>query len=227
VITNVPDLLTIPTAELTIGLLIGLTRNLLVGDRFVRSGAFNGWRPMLYGTGLTGRTLGLIGMGAVGQAIAARLQGYELNLLYADPRPLAPELETQWRLTHVSLDTLLRQSDFVVPMVPYRPDTLHLIDAQALATMQDGATLINACRGSVVDEEAVADALASGKLAGYRPTCSRWRSGRAPTARVPSRAAAGRHVAHGCSPRTSARRWIPCASPSRWRPPPTFCKRCA
>lgn len=166
-ITNVPDLLTIPTAELTIGLLIGLTRNLFAGDRFVRSSAFNGWRPMLYGTGLTGRTLGLIGMGAVGQAIAARLQGYELNLLYADPRPLAPELETQWRLAHVSLDALLRQSDFVVPMVPYRPDTLHLIDAQALATMQDGAYLINACRGSVVDEEAVADALASGKLAGY------------------------------------------------------------
>ena len=166
-ITNVPGLLTIPTAELTIGLLIGLTRNLLAGDQFVRSGEFNGWRPALYGAGLTGRTLGIIGMGAVGQAIAARLQGYELNLLYADPRPLAPELETQWRLTRVSLDALLRQSDFVVPMVPYRPDTLHLIDAQALATMKDGATLINACRGSVVDEAAVADALASGKLAGY------------------------------------------------------------
>jgi len=166
-ITNVPDLLTIPTAELTIGLLVGLTRNLLAGDRFVRSGEFNGWRPVLYGSGLTGRTLGLIGMGAVGQAIAARLQGYELNLLYDDPRPLAPELETRWQLTRVSRDALLRQSDFVVPMVPYRPDTLHLIDAQALATMQDGAYLINACRGSVVDEEAVADALASGKLAGY------------------------------------------------------------
>jgi phosphonate dehydrogenase len=166
-ITNVPDLLTVPTAELTIGLLIGLTRNVLAGDRFVRSGEFNGWRPALYGSGLTGRTLGIIGMGAVGQAIAVRLQGYEMNLLYADPRPLTPELEAQWRLTRVNLDALLRQSDFVVPMVPYRPDTLHLIDAQALASMKDGATLINACRGSVVDEAAVADALASGKLAGY------------------------------------------------------------
>ena len=166
-ITNVPDLLTIPTAELTIGLLIGLTRQVLAGDRFVRSGEFKGWRPALYGSGLTGRTLGIIGMGAVGQAIAARLQGYEMNLLYADPRPLAPELEAQWRLTRMSFDALLRQSDFVVPMVPYRPDTLHLIDAQALASMKDGATLINACRGSVVDEAAVADALASGKLAGY------------------------------------------------------------
>lgn len=74
-ITNVPDLLTIPTAELTIGLLIGLTRNVLAGDRFVRSGQFNGWRPALYGSGLTGKTLGIIGMGAVGQAIAQRLIG--------------------------------------------------------------------------------------------------------------------------------------------------------
>jgi phosphonate dehydrogenase len=166
-ITNVPDLLTIPTAELTIGLLVGLTRNLLTGDQFVRSGAFNGWRPTLYGTGLTGRTLGLIGMGAVGQAIAQRLQGYELKLLYTDPRPLPPDQEAGWHLTRTSLDELLRQSDFVVPMVPYRPDTQHLIDARALAAMKDGAFLINACRGSVVDENAVADALVSGKLAGY------------------------------------------------------------
>jgi phosphonate dehydrogenase len=79
-LTNVPDLLTIPTAELTIGLLIGLTRKILQGDRLVRSGSFDGWRPVLYGAGLTGRTLGIIGMGAVGQAIAARLQGYELKL---------------------------------------------------------------------------------------------------------------------------------------------------
>lgn len=166
-ITNVPDLLTIPTAELTIGLLIGLTRNMLAGDRFVRSGGFDGWRPELYGTGLTGRTLGIIGMGAVGQAIAARLQGYDLDLVYTDPRPLTPELETKWRVRRVDLDELLRASDFVVPMVPYRPETLHLIDARALAAMKDGAYLINACRGSVVDEEAVTEALATGKLAGY------------------------------------------------------------
>lgn len=166
-ITNVPDLLTIPTAELTIGLLIGLTRNVLAGDRFVRSGQFNGWRPTLYGAGLTGKTLGIIGMGAVGQAMATRLQGYEMNLLYADPRPLDPALEARWRLTRVDFGALLRESDFVVPMVPYRPETQHLINANALAAMKEGAFLINACRGSVVDEEAVSDAIESGKLAGY------------------------------------------------------------
>jgi len=166
-ITNVPDLLTIPTAELTIGLLIGLTRRILQGDQLVRSGSFDGWRPVLYGAGLTGRTLGIIGMGAVGQAIAARLQGYELKLLYADPRPLPIDVEARLNLRHVALDQLLAESDYIVPMLPYREDTLHLIDADAIATMKPGAFLVNACRGSVVDEEAVADALAAGQLAGY------------------------------------------------------------
>lgn len=166
-ITNVPDLLTIPTAELTIGLLIALTRNVLQGDRFVRSGRFDGWRPMLYGAGLTGRTLGIIGMGAVGRAIAARLQGYEMELLYSDPRPLSPELEARWGLRRVGLGQLLSESDYVVPMVPYTPDTMHMINAASLSIMKQGAYLVNTCRGSVVDENAVADALASGKLAGY------------------------------------------------------------
>ena len=166
-ITNVPDLLTIPTAELTIGLLIGLTRNVLAGDRFVRSGQFNGWRPTLYGAGLTGKTLGLIGMGAVGRAIAQRLVGYEMRVLYSDPVALPKEKETQWSLERVDLAVLLATSDFVVPMVPYRDETRHMIDAGVLAQMKMGAFLINACRGSVVDEQAVVAALASGQLAGY------------------------------------------------------------
>ena len=166
-ITNVPDLLTIPTAELTIGLLIGLTRNVLPGDRFVRSGRFNGWRPVLYGSGLTGKTLGIIGMGAVGQAIAQRLVGYEMRVLYTDPVALPKEKEAQWGLDRVELPALLAASDFVVPMVPYRDETLHMIDGGALARMKTGAYLINTCRGSVVDEQAVVEALASGRLAGY------------------------------------------------------------
>lgn len=166
-ITNVPDLLTIPTAELTIGLLIGLTRKILAGDRLVRGEAFDGWRPVLYGNGLTGKTLGIIGMGAVGRAIAARLQGYDLELLYADPRPLDSTVEGRLGLRRVDLPQLLACSDYVIPMVPYDPQTLHLIDATALASMKRGAFLVNACRGSVVDESAVADALDSGTLAGY------------------------------------------------------------
>jgi phosphonate dehydrogenase len=166
-ITNVPDLLTVPTAELTLGLLIAASRNLLAGDRFVRSGEFRGWRPTLYGTGLAGKTLGIIGMGAVGRALAQRLQGFNMRLLYTDPHPLALGKEATWRLTRVSFEELLAACDFVVPMVPYRADTRHLIDGKALARMKDGAYLINACRGSVVDEIAVLEALDSGKLAGY------------------------------------------------------------
>lgn len=166
-ITNVPDLLTIPTAELAIGLLIGLTRKIMQGDKFIRSGKFEGWRPELYGAGLTGHTLGLIGMGAVGQAIAARLQGYEMKLNYFDIKPLHPEYEARWGLRRVDMGQLLAESDYVVPMVPYNADTLHLINAESIVAMRTGAYLVNACRGSVVDEAAVADALASGKLAGY------------------------------------------------------------
>ena len=166
-ITNVPDLLTIPTAELTVGLLIGLTRNLLAGDHFVRSGRFNGWRPALYGCGLAGKTLGIIGMGAVGRAIAQRVAGYEMRVLYTDPVALPKETATPWKLQRVELAALLAESDFVVPMVPYRAETLHMIGASALAQMKSGAYLINTCRGSVVDEQAVAEALASGRLAGY------------------------------------------------------------
>lgn len=166
-ITNVPDLLTVPTAELTIGLLIGLTRNMLAGDRFVRSGRFNGWRPALYGSSLTGRTLGIIGMGAVGQAIVQRLVGYEMRVLYTDPVALPAEKVRQWNVERTDLAALLAASDFVVPMVPYHDETLHMIDAAALAQMKMGAYLINTCRGSVVNEQAVAEALASGRLAGY------------------------------------------------------------
>jgi phosphonate dehydrogenase len=163
----VPDLLTIPTAELTIGLLLGLTRHLLEGDRRIRSGGFRGWRPELYGAGLTGRTLGIIGMGAVGRAIAKRLSGFEMNLVYCDNVELDAESERTWGVRRVSLNELLRESDFVVPMLPMTPQTHHLINADTIAQMKSGSHLVNACRGSVVDEQAVVEALRSGQLAGY------------------------------------------------------------
>ncbi|MDI6728477.1 MAG: phosphonate dehydrogenase [Thermodesulfovibrionales bacterium] len=166
-LTIVPDLLTTPTAEITIGLLIGLTRRMLEGDYFIRSGKFKGWRPELYGTGLVGHTLGIIGMGAVGQAIARRLVGYEMNIIYSDPIPLAKEKEEAYGLTRIPLNDLLACSDFVVPLVPLKPETIHLINAITISQMKPGSFLINVCRGSVVDEQAVADALASGHLAGY------------------------------------------------------------
>ncbi len=163
----VSDLLTIPTAELTIGLLLGLTRHLPEGDRRIRSGGFRGWRPELYGTGLTGRTVGIIGMGAVGRAVAQRLSGFDMKIVYCDNIPLPDDQKTAWGAQQLSLDELLASSDFVIPMLPMTPQTLHLLGADAIAKMRPGSYIVNACRGSVVDENAVIDALRSGQLAGY------------------------------------------------------------
>jgi phosphonate dehydrogenase len=166
-LTIVPDLLTAPTAELTIGLMIALGRNILPGDRLVRGGDFGGWRPVLYGHGIDGSTVGLIGAGAVGKAIARRLTGFRTTLLYTDNTPLSPDQEDELRLRRVALGELLAQSDFVVLCLPLLRDTRHLVNQGFLARMKQGALLINTARGSLVDEEAVADALDSGRLAGY------------------------------------------------------------
>lgn len=165
--TIVPDLLTVPTAELAIGLLLGLARNILSGDRFVRSGEFTGWRPELYGTGLSGSTVGIFGMGAIGQAIARRLQGFETNLLYFDRRRLTEGRERSCGVAYLELEELLQVSDFVVLAVNLTPSTLHLFGVVTLQWLKRGSCLVNVCRGSVVDETAVANALESGQLAGY------------------------------------------------------------
>lgn len=166
-LTIVPDLLTAPTAELTIGLMIALGRNILPGDRLVRRGNFDGWRPILYGKGIDGSIVGLIGAGAVGKAIARRLSGFGVTVLYTDHTPLPPDQEEELRLRRVALGGLLEQSDFVVLCLPLLPDTRHLVNRDFLARMKPGAFLINTARGSLVDEAAVGDALGSDRLAGY------------------------------------------------------------
>lgn len=166
-LTVVQDLLTVPTAELAVGLLIGVARHVLAGDRDVRSGAFVAWRPTLYGTGLYGRTVGIVGMGRVGQAIARRLHGFGVEAIYADDRALDPIGEAALHVRRVGLEALLCRADCIVVATPLTPETLHLIDAGAIATMKPGAILVNPSRGSAVDEAAVAAALAEGRLAGY------------------------------------------------------------
>jgi phosphonate dehydrogenase len=155
--TIVPDLLTEPTAELALVLMLGLARNVLAGDRLIRSREFQGWRPILYGTGLAGSTVGMVGFGAVGRALARMLEGFSCRVLYFDP---SVEGSTPF-------DAVLAASDFLLPLLPLTPDTFHLVGRQALTRMKRGAYLINVSRGSVVDEEAIADALESGHLAGY------------------------------------------------------------
>ncbi|MCW7539457.1 phosphonate dehydrogenase [Aquabacterium sp. A7-Y] len=163
----VPDLLTVPTAELAIGLCIGLMRRVGEAGAWVRSGRFAGWRPEFYGTGLANSTVGIVGMGAIGQALAQRLKGWDAQLLYTDRHPLPDAQEQALGVQHTTLDHLLTEADLVLLALTLHPGTLHLLNATRLQRMKPGAFLVNPCRGSVVDEAAVLDALRSGRLAGY------------------------------------------------------------
>jgi phosphonate dehydrogenase len=154
----VPGLLTAPTAELALGLMIGLGRHIRAGDALVRGGGFAGWRPILFGAGLEGAVVGIIGMGAVGRGIAARLAGFACRrIIHHDPAVEGS----------VGLTELLATADWVVLAAPLNRGTLHMIDGPALARLQPGALLVNIARGSLVDEAAVAAALQSGHLGGY------------------------------------------------------------
>jgi phosphonate dehydrogenase len=166
-LTILPDLLTVPTAELAVGLIIGVMRRVAEADREMRLGTFAGWRPRLYGAGLDGATAGIVGMGQVGQAVAARLRGFGTRIVYCDPRPVPPSALAGAEMTRLGWFSLREVSDVVVLALPLTADTRHLLGAEALATMRPGAFLVNVGRGSVVDEDAVASALASGQLGGY------------------------------------------------------------
>ena len=163
--TVVPDLLSEPTAELALALLLGIARNVGAGDRLVRSG-YRGWRPVLYGTGLSGSVAGLIGFGAVGRAVARKLKAFECNVLICDPATDARSA-AEFGVQPVSLEQLLSSSDFVLPLAPLTGQTFHLLNSKTLGQMKRGSFVVNVSRGSVVDEEAIADALESGHLSGY------------------------------------------------------------
>jgi phosphonate dehydrogenase len=158
----VPDLLTEPTAELAVGLAIALGRELRAGDTLVRTGAFEGWRPVLYGVGLDRSTVAIVGMGAVGKAIARRIAGFGSRILGVDPLALPPP-----GVERAELGPALAAADFVILAVPLSAATRHMIGTAALAAIRPGALLVNVGRGSVVDETAVLAALEAGTLGGY------------------------------------------------------------
>lgn len=168
----VPDLLTEPTAELAIGLAIGLARHIRAGDALVREGSYRGWRPQLYGRGLHESVVAVVGLGKVGSAIVARLAGFGCRrVLGVDPALQLPGVET------VTLEHALATADYVILAAPLTPATRHLIDARRLQQCRDGQLLVNVGRGSVVDEEALVDALEDGRLGGYAAdvfACEDW-----------------------------------------------------
>lgn len=166
-VTICEDLLTIPTAELAVGLMLSLGRHIVRGDREIRQAGFNGWRPTHYGVGIDGTNVGIVGFGRVGQAIAERLTGFGCRVLAYDASMSDLPERFRDRVVRSGFTELLSESDFVVLALPLTAATLHVIDADAIVMMKPGALLINPARGSLVDEKAVADAVANGKLFGY------------------------------------------------------------
>ena len=161
--TNTPDVLTETTADLTWALMLAAARRVAEGDRFLRTGRDWIWGPeMLLGQDVHGKVLGIVGFGRIGRAVARRARGFGMRVLYHDPAVSPADAGED--VASVGLDDLLRTADFVALHVNLRPDTRHLIDAPRLAQMKPTAVLVNAARGPIVDEEALADALEEGRL---------------------------------------------------------------
>ena len=167
VVTNTPDVLTDTTADFAWALLMATARRMVEADRYVRDGQFKQWEYMVFlGGDVHGKTLGIVGFGRIGRAVARRALGFGMRVLYQDAAPADAATERELHAERVDLPTLLRESDFVSLHTPLLPETRHLINAQTLKTMKKTAYLVNASRGPVVDEAALVEALTRGWIAG-------------------------------------------------------------
>ncbi len=168
-VSNTPDVLTDATADLALTLLLMTARRTGEGERHLRAGQWTGWRPThMLGTHVTGKTLGLIGMGRIARAVAQRAHhGFGMKVIFHDPFPPAPEIARALGAEpRDSLEAVLREADFVSLHCPATPETRHLMNRERLALMRPDALLINTARGDVVDEAALVAALAARRLAG-------------------------------------------------------------
>jgi glyoxylate reductase len=166
-VTVIPPMVTEATADLTMALLLAVARRVAEADRLMRAGMFPGAQSCyLEGRGVSGKTLGLIGAGRVGQAVARRARGFGMRLLYYDPRRPGAALEAELGLTWTPMDRLLADADFVSVHPTLTPATHHLIGEAELGKMKSTAYLINTSRGPVVDEKALVVALKAGRIAG-------------------------------------------------------------
>ncbi len=166
VATNTPDVLTETTADFGFALMMAAARRVTEAERHLRAGQWQGWNfKGLLGADLHGSTLGILGMGRIGQGIAKRASGFDMRVLYHNRSRLPADVERAFNASYVDFDTLLAQADHLVLVLPYSAASHHIVDAAALAKMKSTATLTNIARGGIVDEDALADALGSGRLA--------------------------------------------------------------
>jgi glyoxylate reductase len=166
-VSNTPGVLTEATAELTWALILAISRNVVSGDAYTRAGKFRFWAPLHFlGTEVSGKTLGIVGMGRIGQAVARRAAGFNMPVCYFSRSPLPSELGAGLDAEPVALEILLERADFVSLHLPLTPETRHLINKAALERMKSSAFLVNTARGPVVDEAALVAALRSGQIAG-------------------------------------------------------------
>lgn len=164
VVGNTPDVLTEATADMAWALLMATARRVCESEHWLRAGKWGRWAfDQWLGADVFGATLGIVGMGRIGSAVARRARGFEMKILYHN-RSRAPN-EAELGARRVDLDALLRESDHVVLVLPYSPATHHAIGARELATMKPTATLVNIARGGIVDDAALVDALRAGRIA--------------------------------------------------------------
>jgi gluconate 2-dehydrogenase len=165
--TNTPGVLDDSTADLAWALMLATARRLTEVESYIRGGQWTGWRLKQWlGVDVHHATLGIIGMGRIGQVIAKRASGFDMRVLYHNRKPIAKEIEQRLNATYSGMDELLAQSDFVILQVPYSPQTHHLIGAAELKSMKSTAILINSTRGGVVDDIALIAALKGGTIRG-------------------------------------------------------------
>ena len=162
-VVNCPDANTVAVAEHTLGLMLTLARRLVAADQSMKAGRWE--KSRLMGTGLMGKTLGIVGFGRIGRQVAKYAQAFGMRVLVNQPR-LTPELALEWGVEQADLQVLLRAADFVTLHVPLRPETNGLIGAAELALLKPGAYIVNTARGEVIDENALARMIEAGEIAG-------------------------------------------------------------
>jgi len=166
-VTNTPGVLDDATADFAFTLLMSTARRVVEADNFIRQGRFRGWAiDMMLGTDIHDATIGIVGMGRIGRGVAHRAKGFNMRILYYDPYPLPPEVEQQLGATHVELNRLLSESDFVSVHTPLTPETQHLLSTPQFTAMKRTAILVNTSRGPVIDEAALVQALQARLIAG-------------------------------------------------------------